>query len=497
MARDPKNRQHATPGLSRRGLLKGALAFGAGLTGLGAFGLPGANRFLDATGGLARAASLAPATGLPDRHYIFCYFSGGWDILLGLDPRNPAIFTNGNAATTRIQTGYELATTSDSPTIDPLNNGSMILGPFMGELARHADKLCVVRGINMDTLTHEVGRRRFLTGRPPSGLAARGSSTDSWFSGLYGGFEPVPNLAIGVESYNIDLPNYATALSARGVDDLIRVLGAPANALPDSVEHQIDTLLSRAAQCPEGVRSSLWTTAESSRKKAGQMVASRLDTLFDLRANTPAMVALRARYGITSTSSTELGSGRARAALAATAIMNKVSRVVSFTPVTGLDTHFDNWQVDHGPRLAEGFTTIARLIDHLLATPYPDGSGASWFDRTTILGFSEFSRTPLLNAQSGRDHWLLNACFLAGGGVARGKVVGASSNVGMNPLPMNLTTGLACARDASMMVACEEERNVSEVIRPEHVLQALYHELGLTDDEADLRVPPLRAILGA
>jgi hypothetical protein len=482
-----KNNPLSRP-LSRRGLLQGALAIGAGAT------LFGGHRVLDRLTGLAHAANTPSAT-RPDRHYIFCYFSGGWDILLGLDPRNPAVFTNGNAPTTRIQPGYELATTSDRPVVDALNDGTMMLGPFMGELVRHADKLTVVRGINMDTLTHEVGRRRFITGRPPSGLKARGSSTDAWFSGLYGGNEPVPNLALGVESYNTgDLPNYSTALFAQGVDDLMRVLGVSDSALPAGVEGQIDALLGRASTCAEATRSPLWQSAESSRKKARQMVDARLDTLFDLRANTPQMVALRARYGLT-TSATDLASGRARAALAATAIMNGVSRVVSFTPATGLDTHFDNWQIDHGPRLAQGMTAVARLIDHLLATPYPDGSGASWFDRTTIMGFSEFSRTPLINANGGRDHWLLNACFLAGGPVARGKVIGASSNVGMNPLPVDLVTGRACARDASMMVACDPEPGVTEVIRPEHILQALYHDLGLTHDEPDLRVPPLRAVL--
>ena len=65
----------------------------------------------------------------------------------------------------------------------------------------------------------------------------------------------------------------------------------------------------------------------------------------------------------------------------------------------------------------------------------------------------------------------------------------------MNPLPVDLSTGLACARDASMMVACSPIPNVSEVIRPEHILQALYHDLGLTRDEPDLRAPALRAVL--
>jgi uncharacterized protein (DUF1501 family) len=472
--------------ISRRALLRGGLALGASAGVLGDAGL---------LGRLGQAAAAGPAGGFPDRHYIFCYFGGGWDILLGLDPRDPAIFTNGNTPTTLIQPAYELATAESAPVIDPLRDGSMRLGPYMGELARHASRLCVVRGLNMDTLTHEVGRRRFLTGRPPSGLNARGSSTDSWLTSVVGGEEAIPNLSIGVESYNHDRPTFATALSARGLDDLLRVLGPSAGALPASVEDRIDALIARASGCPEGRRSELLTRAEDARADARAMVRQRLDARFDLRANTPAMQAVRERFGIT-TSATSLGSANARAALAGLALTGGISRVVSFSPTGGLDTHFDNWQTDHGPRLAEAHTAVARLVDHLLATPYPDGSGDSWLDRTVILGFSEFSRTPLLNAQGGRDHWLLNACFLAGGDIAGGKVVGASSNRGMNPMPVDLLTGQAFAQDAAGMIAAEEVPGVREVIRPEHVLQALYHEIGLRNDSAqqDLRVPPLMAI---
>ena len=50
----------------------------------------------------------------------------------------------------------------------------MTFGPYLGDLLGHASKLAVVRGISMDTLTHEVGRRRFLTG----GFQASGSGLD-------------------------------------------------------------------------------------------------------------------------------------------------------------------------------------------------------------------------------------------------------------------------------------------------------------------------------
>lgn len=475
-------------GMTRRGFLGRILQGGAAL-GLGAAALGGSGTLSR----LARAAGEAPQAGAPDRHYIFCYFSGGWDVLLSLDPRDPQVFTGSTLAATRIQPAYELLQNNTNlPYRDVLGDGSMFLGPYVGELADQADRLCVVRGMSMDTLTHEVGRRRFLTGRPPSGLAARGSSTDTWLAARLGADQPVPNLSIRVESYNYgDLPNYATALRTNGIDDLLRVLRPTGATLDDLQTAQLDALIQNAAECPTGRRSEIWTAAALARTKSREMVAGDLSSLFDFRANTPSMQALRAHYGFTTS---QLGSSGAMAAMAATAIMSGVSRAVSIGITSrSLDTHFANWQTDQGPTQAEAFTAVARLMTHLESVAYPDDSGDSWLDRTVIVGFSEFSRTPLLNAQGGRDHWLGNSCFLAGAKIAGGRVIGGSSNIGMNPLPVDLASGVACALDADHAVPCPVGGGV-EVVRPEHILQALYREIGMTEDQPDLRVKPLTAI---
>ena len=66
--------------MTRRELLRGALAAGGGLAGLSLV-----SPFMDQ----ALASDGSP---LESRNFIFCYFSGGWDILLGLDPRDPKKF---------------------------------------------------------------------------------------------------------------------------------------------------------------------------------------------------------------------------------------------------------------------------------------------------------------------------------------------------------------------------------------------------------------------
>ena len=59
---------------------------------------------------------------------------------------------------------------------------------------------------------------------------------------------------------------------------------------------------------------------------------------------------------------------------------------------------------------------------------------AGLLDSTLVLWMGEFGRTPKINAQASRDHW--PQCYttlLAGGGVKRGYVYGASDKNGAYP----------------------------------------------------------------
>ncbi len=430
--------------------------------------------------GLARALD-APAK--TPRYFVFAYFSGAWDVLLSLDPRDPNVFTNAASATTRIQPGYEqLDDVTNDGSLVVAKNGA-VFGPYIGRLASHSDKLCVVRGMSMDTLTHEVGRRRFLTGRPPSGLLARGSSAATWLAAQLGQSEVVPNLAIRVESYNVDQPNWASGLEVARVPDLVRAFRKAEPALDPTVDALIDGLLAERAACANAAGSPLWQAGESARIKAAEMTSAGYDALFDFQAKTESMAALRQHYGIAATGATALETPEAQAAAAATALTAGLSRVVSFQAAGGLDTHFDDWATDQGPTQQRGFAAVAALAEDLASREHPSGDGSSWLDHTTIVGFSEFSRTPLLNTRGGRDHHLGNSCFLLGGRVRPG-IIGASTDVGMLPRPIDLGTG--AVNEAG-----------GEIPKPEHVLMGLFREAGVEGDPADLRVEPLAAAFKA
>jgi hypothetical protein len=456
-----------TKTLNRRRFLAGSLAATGGLAAFGG---------LQPLRWLARAAGVEGLT--EDRYFVFCYFNGGWDALLSLDPRDPALFHGGNVKNTFIDPGYERIEDYDM-TLSPFGDAGAMLGPFLGDLLGHLDKVAIIRGMSMDTLTHEVGRRRFLTGKPPSGLLARGSSGATLLASALGQGDAIPNLAMRVESYNTDQPNYASGLKVSTVSDLVRALAPDGPQLSAVARQQIDELLGKTALCPEASQSAFWQTSESSRGRAAEMVAKQLHALFDFMAPTNEMIDLRDHYGIANANQAQTSPG-AQAALAAQALKGGVSRVVSIQATAGLDTHYEEWADDQGPTQMDGFNAVARLMDDLAASPYKD-TGDSWLDHTTIVGFSEFQRGALINAAGGRDHSLTNACFVAGAGIKAGQVIGRSSDIGMGPTPTNLTSG--------------QWDPAGEIIKPEHVLQTLMVDIGLEGDPGDLRVDPIGALL--
>jgi len=449
---------------NRREFLRDAIALGAGAS---------------VSGGLAGAGHLAQAAdGDNDRYYVFCYFNGGWDVLLSLDPRDPAVFTDDGIRDHRIQPAYDLTDGSDGFMIRPTPESELQFGPFIGDLAEHWERLAVVRGISMETLAHQVGRRRFITGKAPSGLNARGSSMGTWLAANTEGDQPIPQLSVGVETYNqTSLPSYANALRVSDAGGLVTMLQMANPALSDVQLSGVVSLLQQEAECDRSRRSAMLRDWSAARARAQLVVDSELYSYFQLGAETEEMAELRDRYGITNANQRNAS---VRCAIAAQALMNGVSRCVSLNAAGGLDTHFGNWTTDQGRRQRDGFNAVSALARHLSSVEYKD-TGRSWLDVTTIVGFSEFSRTPLLNQSGGRDHHITNSCFLLGGHLTGNKTIGASSDVGMNAQTVNLSTGRV---DPG-----------GEIIRPEHVLRTLYVDAGIEEDAADLRVDPISALL--
>jgi len=115
---------------------------------------------------------------------------------------------------------------------------------------------------------------------------------------------------------------------------------------------------------------------------------------------------------------------------------------------TGWDTHWD-----HFPRMKD---ELLPGLDRTLSGLLIDLDRRGLLDETLVVCLSEHGRTPKLSLGKGggRDHW--SRCYsvlMAGGGIARGRVVGRSDKIASDPL----------------------EHRVS----PKDVLATIYHLLGI------------------
>src|SRR4029079_8697406 len=89
----------------------------------------------------------------------------------------------------------------------------------------------------------------------------------------------------------------------------------------------------------------------------------------------------------------------------------------------GWDTHQDNFR-----RVKQ----LSAELDAGWATLMSELQDRELLENTTILWISEFGRTPVINSNSGRDHFPAAwSCVFAGGGIRGGPVHGAARGGGM------------------------------------------------------------------
>jgi len=441
---------------------------------------------------LARAASTAKS----DRRFLFCFFPGGWDQLLFLDPRDPDAdggrYADANRAVTLTEPGYgALAGHEFDPRV--IRAGNLTFGPATEKpgqagprLSKYFDRIAILRGMNMGTLGHEVGYRYFLTGRFPQGNFARGSSIATECAALEGADGAIPVLSLGLETYNEGYPGAYSGMRVESLDDLLVVLDrGKAYLEKDAVEEALADYARRKVSCTTDLYGCTRLSARMREADDGARATllSNLAQRFRfVTAGDAESVGIRKRYDFAPGAA---GSPGARAAFAAMALKQGISRCVSIVIGNGTDTH-DAGNVLHAKALHPGIAALAALIDDLATSEAPEDlqkkGGRTWLDHTTILAYSEFARTPLLNSRGGRDHHLASSCLLAGAGISGNRVVGETSATGMG----------ACRYDFKAGRVVPEG---GELIGPEHVRATLLASAGLPTEAAGIHAPTIRELL--
>ena len=151
---------------------------------------------------------------------------------------------------------------------------------------------------------------------------------------------------------------------------------------------------------------------DTATREAVNLMRSPALKAFELKGEDPKTVA---RYG-----DTPFGRG----ALLARRLVETGVRFVQVNR-GGFDTHNNNFPAmqNHGD-----------VMDPALASLISDLAASGKLAKTLVLVLSEFGRTPRINTNAGRDHHArCFSCFVAGGGIRGGQVIGESDKDAMLP----------------------------------------------------------------
>ncbi|GAC1469192.1 MAG: DUF1501 domain-containing protein [Isosphaeraceae bacterium] len=307
-------------------------------------------------------------------------------------------------------------------------------------LARIADRYCLVRSVNHTTSAHNSAAYYSLTGHKPTIdiVTANASATDF---PAYGSV--VDKLAPSQRRVPtaVSLPSMIADGPFRTPGEFAGFLGKAHDPLfisknPNDPSFQVDELrlplevpLDRAtdrrallAGLAAHARLTDSITAvrgmDAYQQRAYSLLTSgETQQAFDIQRENPR---LRDRYGRTS---------YGQSALLARRLVEAGVRFVTvyYSPgIGGWDTHEDNFKTLRDSRLPHTDQTVSALIEDL------DARGL--LDETLVVWTGEFGRTPRINGKAGRDHW--PHCYtvlMAGGGLKRGYVHGASDASGAFP----------------------------------------------------------------
>jgi uncharacterized protein (DUF1501 family) len=392
------------------------------------------------SGGLALAAvpRWLCAERASDEFFVFIHASGGWDVTLWADPRNtrqglvePATVTN-----TEIGGLVHWRTAGDSFAPLVAGSGGFELGPAIGGLWNLRDRITVINGIAMNTVSHDDGTTFAITGRHRTGGTLSESSVDVLIASELGVTQLMPAVSIRFPSAFVGSrpDRRAVPLRVGAVESIAKSFARSSVALGSPDRAEISAVLTDEARD---------LSARSTHPVVYEQLASQQRALPALLtgevASSLTAEALRKAYPRFANNGPQ-AQNILSAAFAVEVLKRNLVRSIAFS-IGGLDTHGANHR-RHALQLQELFDTVATLIDVLDATRHPTRPNARLSEHTHVLVVSEFCRTPQINPSGGRDHYPNNSALVISPRFRAGRVFGATDLEQLLPVaPKQLTNG--------------------------------------------------------
>lgn len=387
---------------------------------------------------LSRALAAEPAAASDD-FFVFLHCAGGWDVTLWSDPRTEGTTVVDPPSTEFVDTAplrlwQDATLDANAKTFTPIVRGNLRFGPAIGGLVDFADRLTLVNGVAMNTVSHPDGTAYAATGRHLAGGRPVASSVDVCLADAIGTAQLFPSVSFRYPSSYVGSAHDPRALPLRvdAVGTIARSL-TRANTTSSAADRDaVHVLLSQEALTLRGA--SQGTTAvngytvqvDTLRKMSG----GSLGPLFDVTA------LKAANFTATTYAGRFQGANAVNFSFAIEAMKRNTVRSIGLT-CGGFDTHNTNYRT-HGQNLQETFDLLAEFLRALDQAPHPTRAGAKLSDHVHVLVTSDFCRTPGINATGGRDHYPNNTALVISPKFRGGTTFGSTRSADL--LPQNAGT---------------------------------------------------------
>jgi uncharacterized protein DUF1501 len=287
--------------------------------------------------------------------------------------------------------------------------------------AEIADKIAVIRSITHGEADHDRGTHNMFTGYRPS-PALSYPSFGAVVSHEFGSKKNMPPY--------VSIPNQANNFAGTGY--LSSAFGPFAlGSDPASQNFQV-----RDLTLPGGVNAERWAKRQSLLSTVDEHFRSleksdSLDAMDSFYKRAYAMISskeAREAFDLTKeTDDTKTKYGKNTAGMRMLLSRRLVEAGVRFVSMT-----YGGW--DHHDNIKQAMDNQLPNFDQAFAALINDLDARGMLSSTLVLVSSEFGRTPKINQTNGRDHWpKVFSVVLAGGGIKRGVIHGASDPTGAEP----------------------------------------------------------------
>jgi uncharacterized protein (DUF1501 family) len=377
-------------------------------------------KVLGATGAGLSAAHLplmkavAASSTTSDEFFIFVHASGGWDVTLWADPRNerkglvePASTDNTDLTALHHWTSVPLDSDTNTFALVQPSGSNLVFGPGIGNLAEMYDRLCLINGLAMNTVSHPDGTAFSATGRHLAGGHPVASSVDTMVANELGASQLFPAISVNFPSFFVGegLDRRAVPLRIGSVGTVAKTLTR--STLYDSVADRDAVTAVLTAEATDlasiALQPDVMKGFQVQYDSLKKMLTGSLQAVFS-------QTALQAAHPEFNYKARFQSAAAVNAAFAVEAMKRNVVRCVSFTGAS-FDTHNTNYRFQAQTQ-QELFDLIAALLKTLDATPHPTKTSDKLSDHTHILIVLDFCRTPQINLSGGRDHYPNNSALV-------------------------------------------------------------------------------------